>query len=53
MNLMTVGALDGRRGLALSADYVRTFFDVHLNGASHASLMSLAGRYSEIPTAGK
>lgn len=42
------GVLDGRRGLAISADYVHTFFDVHLKGAPAASLADLAKKYPEI-----
>jgi predicted dienelactone hydrolase len=42
------GGLDGRRGLAISADYVRTFFDVYLKGASAASLQTLSQKYPEV-----
>jgi len=43
-----LGALDARRGLAISADCVRTFFDVTLNGASPAMLKQLSERYPEV-----
>jgi hypothetical protein len=43
-----LGALDSRRGLAISADYVRSFFDVALNGASPAVLKQLSERYAEV-----
>jgi predicted dienelactone hydrolase len=42
------GGLDGRRGLAISADYVHAFFDVYLNGAPAAVLKSLTGKYREV-----
>jgi hypothetical protein len=45
------GGLDGRRGLAISADYVHTFFDVYLNGAPAASLTSLVTKYPEVQVA--
>ena len=40
--------LDGRRGLAIAADYVHTFFDVYLKGAPVASLAGLSKRYAEV-----
>jgi predicted dienelactone hydrolase len=42
------GGLDGRRGLAISADYIHTFFDVYLKGAPVASLTSLVRKYPEV-----
>jgi dienelactone hydrolase len=48
-----VGGLDGRRGLAISAEYVHTFFDVYLNGAPAESLTSLSERYPEIQIAAR
>jgi hypothetical protein len=42
------GGLDGRRGLAISADYVQSFFNVTLNGAPAASLTSLSDKYPEV-----
>jgi dienelactone hydrolase len=42
------GRLDARRGLGISNDYVRTFFDVTLNGASPSTLEHLSERYSEV-----
>jgi pimeloyl-ACP methyl ester carboxylesterase len=53
LRMVGFGGLDGRRGLAISADYVRTFFDVHLNGVSAASLTSLSGRYEEVQRQGQ
>lgn len=47
------GGLDGRRGLAISAGCVRTFFDVNLNGAPAAALTSLTGRYREVAIMGR
>jgi pimeloyl-ACP methyl ester carboxylesterase len=47
------GGLDGRRGLAISADYVQAFFDVVLNGAPRATLTSLAAKYPEIQIEGR
>ena len=42
------GGLEGRRGLAISADYVHTFFDVHLKHAPAASLTGLVTKYPEV-----
>jgi predicted dienelactone hydrolase len=42
------GGLDGRRGLAITADYVRTFFDVYLREAPPASLAKLSSQYPEV-----
>lgn len=42
------GGLDGQRGLAISADYVHTFFDVSLKGAPAASLTNLVMKYPEV-----
>jgi len=47
------GGLDGRRGLAISADYVHTFFDVYLNGAPVAAMTNLAGKYEEAHVEGR
>ncbi len=38
--------LDGRRGLAITADYVHSFFDVYLKGQSRTALD--ASRYPEV-----
>jgi hypothetical protein len=40
--------LDGRRGLAISADYVHRFFDVYLNGGPATSLIDLSEKYPEV-----
>jgi hypothetical protein len=53
LRVVGVGGLDGRRGLAISADYVHTFFDVYLNGAPAAALTGLSGKYPEILIAGR
>ena len=45
---MGFGGLDARRGLAISSDYVHTFFDVYLKDAPAASLTSLATKYPEV-----
>jgi pimeloyl-ACP methyl ester carboxylesterase len=50
---MGFGALDGRRGLAISSDYVHTFFDVYLNGAPAVALTSIAGKYQEVQVEGR
>jgi hypothetical protein len=42
-----IGGLEGRRGLAITADYVATFFDVYLKGRSRADLDALARKYPE------
>lgn len=47
-SIIGFGRLDGRRGLAISADYVQTFFDVYLNGAPASSLADMAKKYSEV-----
>ena len=39
--------------LAISADYVHTFFDVYLNGAPVAALTSLTGKYQEVNIEGR
>jgi pimeloyl-ACP methyl ester carboxylesterase len=48
LRLTGFGGLDARRGLAMSADFVRTFFDVALNGASPAALLQVSERYPEV-----
>jgi hypothetical protein len=53
LRLVGVGGLDGRRGLAISADYVQKFFDVYLNGAPPSSLTNLAGKYPEVHIEGR
>lgn len=40
--------LDGRRGLAITADYVHSFFDVYLKGKPRTVLDTLASRYPEV-----
>ena len=48
LRLLGFGRLEGRRGLAITAEYVHTFFDVHLKGAPPAQLTSLPERYPEV-----
>jgi predicted dienelactone hydrolase len=42
------GGLDGRRGLTITADYVRTFFDVYLKEAPVALLNNPSQLYPEV-----
>ena len=53
LRLVGFGGLDGRRGLAISADCVHTFFDVYLNGAPAAAITRLTGKYEEIDVKGR
>jgi hypothetical protein len=53
LRLVGIGGLDGRRGLAISADYVHEFFEVHLNGAPAAAMTGLAGKYPEVHLEGR
>jgi pimeloyl-ACP methyl ester carboxylesterase len=53
LRLIRFGGLDGRRGLAISADYLHTFFDVYLNGAPAAALTSLSRKYQEVHIEGR
>jgi len=53
LRLAGFGGLDGRRGLAITADYVHAFFDVYLNGAPAATLKNLAGKYQEVLIVGQ
>jgi pimeloyl-ACP methyl ester carboxylesterase len=46
--LLGFGRLEGRRGLAITAEYVHTFFDVYLKGAPVDRLTSLSRRYPEV-----
>jgi hypothetical protein len=48
MRLLGVGSLDGRRGLAITAEYVHTFFDVYLKGAPADLLHKPSQRYPEV-----
>jgi predicted dienelactone hydrolase len=43
-----LGPLNGRRGLAITADYLCTFFDVYLKGSPRAALDSLQMKYPEV-----
>jgi hypothetical protein len=42
-----LGGLDGRRGLAITVDYLCTFFDVYLKGSPRAALDALQIKYPE------
>ncbi len=46
MRKLGFGSLEGRRGLAITADYVHTFFDVYLKGAPVSQLTTQ--RYPEV-----
>jgi predicted dienelactone hydrolase len=48
LHTLGVSRLDGRRGLAITTDYVHTFFDVYLKGAPAASLNKPARLYPEV-----
>ena len=47
-----LGSLNGRRGLGISSDYVRTLFEVALNGAVASSLTDLVRKYPEVQVIG-
>jgi dienelactone hydrolase len=42
-----IGGLEGRRGLAITTDYVATFFDVYLKDRPRADLDALARKFPE------
>jgi len=46
------GGLDGRRGLAITADYVHTFFDVYLKDAPAPLLDKPSQLYPEVQFVG-
>ena len=48
MAVRVFGHLEPRRGLAITTDYVHTFFDVYLNGAPPSQLAGLAAKYPEV-----
>jgi predicted dienelactone hydrolase len=48
LRLLGIAPLEGRRGLAITTDYVHTFFDVYLNGAPAATLSEPAKVYPEV-----
>jgi predicted dienelactone hydrolase len=48
LHMLGISRLDGRRGLAITTDYVHTFFDVYLKGAPAASLDRPAQLYPEV-----
>jgi len=48
LRTLRFGRLEGRRGLAITTDYVHTFFDVHLKDTPAASLENLPQPYPEV-----
>jgi hypothetical protein len=52
LRLAGLPGLESRRGLAIAAAYVRTFFDVQLKGAPPGSVAGLAARYPEVHNGG-
>jgi hypothetical protein len=48
MRLLGAGGLEGRRGLAITAEYVHTFFDVYLKDAPAVSLKQASQLYPEV-----
>ena len=48
LRILGIGRLEGRRGLAITASYVDTFFDVYLKDAPAASLDKLSQPYPEV-----
>ena len=43
-----IGGMEGDRGLAITASYVNSFFDVYLKGQPRTALDTLAIRYPEV-----
>jgi hypothetical protein len=48
MHLLGVGGLEGRRGLAITAEHVHAFFDVYLKDAPAVSLEKASQLYPEV-----
>jgi len=48
MRILGFGGLDERRGLTITAEYVHTFFDVHLKDAPSTLLTSISKQYPEV-----
>ena len=48
MRLLGVGGLEGRRGLAITAEHVHAFFDVYLKDAPAVSLKKASQLYPEV-----
>jgi pimeloyl-ACP methyl ester carboxylesterase len=48
LGIMGFGRLDRRQGLAITTEYVHTFFDVHLKGAAPDQLASISRKYPEV-----
>ena len=46
--LHVIGGLSGARGLAITTDYVTSFFDVYLKDHPRTVLDALPARYSEV-----
>jgi len=52
LRIFGFGGLDGRRGLAITAEYVRTFFDVYLKDAPAPLLDKPSQLYPEVQFVG-
>ena len=48
MAVRVFGHLEPRRGLAITTDYVHTFFDVYLKGVPPSQLAAFAAKYPEV-----
>ena len=48
MQRLGLGDLPPRRGLAITADYIHTFFDVYLKGAPTSQMADISKQYSEV-----
>ena len=48
LRMFGFGSLDGRRGLGITAECVRTFFDVYLKNAPASSLNKPSQHYPEV-----
>lgn len=48
MRIARFGRLGGRRGLAITAAYVHTFFDVYLKGAPRNLLATISAQYPKV-----
>jgi len=48
LRILGFGGLDGRRGFAITTDYVHSFFDVYLKGEPSTQLTSIPSQYPEV-----
>jgi dienelactone hydrolase len=53
MQGLGISKLEGRRGLAITSEYVHTFFDVYLKGEAAGMLDEIAKKYPEVETTSK